>query len=111
MKPKQPVKTKKRKKPLSKKESNVDNHELTNPICKQTLKESQIDWIACKLCAVWVHEDRSANEACFLCQQFHTNSLILHLSRDLSHKNRLHWQTSDTKTDFRHNILHFNVVP
>ena len=35
---KQPVKTKKEKKPLSKKESNVDKHELTYSVCKWTSK-------------------------------------------------------------------------
>ena len=68
LKPKQPVKTKKQKKSFLKKESNVENHKLTSFVCKQASKESQIEWIICKICAVWVHEGFSANEACLLCE-------------------------------------------
>ena len=49
LKLKQPVKTKKNKKIFVKKESNVDKQELASHVCKLTSKESQIDWIVCRI--------------------------------------------------------------
>ena len=55
LKPKQPVQTKKQRKRLSKKENNVDKQELTFTGCRGTRKESQIDWIVCRICTVKKH--------------------------------------------------------
>ena len=49
LKLKQPVKTKKNKKIFVKKESNVDKQELASHVSKLTSKESQIDWIVCRI--------------------------------------------------------------
>ena len=42
-----------------------------------TWKESQIDWIVCRICRVRVHEDCVVNEVCFLCKFPHASHLIL----------------------------------
>ena len=42
------------KESLSKKEIDVEKQELTSTDCRGTEKESQIDWIFCKICAVCV---------------------------------------------------------
>ena len=67
LKPKQPVKTKKQKRFHQEKKVNVDK-QLTCPVCRRTSKEGQMNWIVYKIWKMWVHEDCSANEACFLCE-------------------------------------------
>ena len=44
------MKTNKQTKSFIKKESNVENDKLTSFVCKQASKESQTDWIVCKIC-------------------------------------------------------------
>ena len=39
------------------KELNVDKQELTSLGCRGTWKGSQIDWIVCKGCTVWLYKD------------------------------------------------------
>ena len=69
LKTKKPPKAKKQKIiSLSKKECSVDKQEWTCPVCNGTWEGSQIDWIVCRICTVWVHEDCTIGEVCLLCE-------------------------------------------
>ena len=32
------------------------------PVCKGNWRDSQINWIVCKICTMWAHNDCSYNE-------------------------------------------------
>ena len=57
----------KKKQKSSEKEKPVENQESTCAVCKGSWRESQMDWIVCRVCTVWVQEDCTVNEVCFLC--------------------------------------------
>ena len=54
---KEPKTTKEKQRRLSKKEINVGKQELTSLGCRGSWKESQIDWIVCRIYKVCVHEE------------------------------------------------------
>ena len=51
-------------------EKNVNNEEeWFCPVCLgKWCNGTQIDWITCCVCTVWVHEDCTLNDVCFLCE-------------------------------------------
>ena len=57
----------KKKQKFSEKEKPVENQEWNCTVCKGSWRESQMDWIVCRVCTVWVHEDCTVNEVYFLC--------------------------------------------
>ena len=66
------IKKNKKKKKLKKCliEKNVNNEEeWFFPVCLgKWCNGTQIDWITCCVCTVWVHEHWTLNDVCFLCE-------------------------------------------